>query len=68
MAGSREEAGRKRLTGGNAAIAHTSSVTESPTSRPSPDKRADVPKPQMKSVVIARPPYRVGHLGRRTPK
>ena len=63
MAGPREETGRKRLTGENAAVAHTSSVTESPTSRPPPDKRADVPQPQMKSVVIVRPPYRVGHLG-----
>ena len=68
MPGSREEAGRKRLTGENAAIAHTSSVTESPTSRPPPDKRADVPRPQMKCVVIARPPYRVGHLGRSAPQ
>ena len=68
VASSREEAGRKRLTGENAAIAHTSSVTESPTSRPPPDKRADVPRPKMESVVIARPPYRVGHLGRRTPQ
>ena len=48
--------------------AHTSSVTESPTSRPPPDNRADVPQPQMKSGVIARPPYRVGHLGRSAPQ
>ena len=34
VAGSSEEAGRKRLTGEDAAIAHTSSVTEGPTSRP----------------------------------
>ena len=68
VAGSREEAGRKRLTGENAAIAHTSSVTESPTSRPPPDKRADVPRPQTKSVVIARRLYRVGHLGRGAPQ
>ena len=68
MTGPREEAGRKQLTGENAAVAHTSSVTESPTSRPPPDKRADVPQPQMKSVVIARPPYRVGHLGRSAPQ
>ena len=68
MAGPREEAGRKRLTGENAAVAHTSSVSESPTSCPPPDKRADVPQPQMKSVVIARPPYRVGHLGRSAPQ
>ena len=50
------------------AFAHTSSVTESPTSRPPPDKRADVPRPQMKSVVIARPLYPVGHLGRGAPQ
>ena len=68
LVGSREEAGRKRLTGEDAAIAHTSSVTESPTSRPPPDKRADVPRPQMKSVVIARPLYRVGYLGRGAPQ
>ena len=44
-------------------------MTESPTSRPPPDKRADVPQqPQMKSVVIVRPPYRVGHLGRGAPQ
>ena len=68
MVGSREEAGRKRVTAEDAAIAHTSSVTESPTSRPPPDKRANVPRPQMKSVVIARPLYRVGHLGRGAPQ
>ena len=67
--GPREEAGRKRVTGESAASAHTGSVTESPTSRPPPDKRADVPQqPQMKSVVIVRPPYRVGHLGRGAPQ
>ena len=44
-------------------------MTESPTSRPPPDKRADVPQqPQMKSVVMVRPPYRVGHLGRGAPQ
>ena len=69
MVGSRrEETGRKRVTGEDAAIAHTSSVTESPTSRPPPDKRDNVPRPQMKSVVIARPLYRVGHLGRGAPQ
>ena len=68
MVGSREEPGQKRLTGEDAAVAHTSSVTESPTSRPPPDKRVDVPRPQMKSVVIARPLYRVGHLGRGAPQ
>ena len=68
MVGSREEAGRKRTTGEDAAIAHTGSVTESPTSRLPPDKRADVPRPQMKSMVIARPLYRVGHLGRGAPQ
>ena len=69
MTGPREEAGRKRVTGENAAAARTGSVTESPTSRPPPDKRADVPQqPQMKSVVIVRPPYRVGHLGRGAPQ
>ena len=67
-AGSREEAGRKRLTVEDAAIAHTSLVTESPTSRPPPDKPAYVPRPQMKSEVIARPLYRVGHLGRGAPQ
>ena len=65
----REEAGRKRVTGGSTAAARTDSVTESPTSRPPPDKRADVPQQsQMKSVVIVRPPYRVGHLGRGAPQ
>ena len=40
------------------------SVTESPTSRPSPEKqRADVSKPSMKSVVIARPLFLVWHVG-----
>ena len=68
MAGPREEVGRKRLTEENAATAGTSSVTESPSSRPPPDKRADVPQTQMKSVVIVRPPYRVGHLGRCAPQ
>ena len=67
IVGSREEAGRKRVTGEDAAIAHTSSVTENPTGRPLPDKRADVPRPQKKSVVIAMPVYRVGHLGRGAP-
>ena len=67
--GPREEAGRKRVTEESAAAAPTGSVTESPTSRPPPDKRADVPQqPQMKSVVIVRPPYRVGHLGRGAPQ
>ena len=42
--GPREEAGRKRVTGDSAASAPTGSVTESPTSRPPPDKRADVPQ------------------------
>ena len=35
---------------------------------PPPDKRADVPRSQLKSVVISRPPYRVGHLGRGAPQ
>ena len=57
------------MTGGSTAAARNDSVTESPTSRPPPDKRADVPQqPQMKSVVIVRPPYRVGHLGRSAPQ
>ena len=47
-----EEAGRKRLTEERASVASAGSVTESPTSRPPPDKRADVPRPQLKSVVI----------------
>ena len=68
MVGSRKEAGRKRTTGEDAAIAHTGSVTESPTSRLPPDKRADVPRPQMKSILIARPLYRVGHLRRGAPQ
>ena len=69
MTGPREEAGRKRVTRENAAAARTGSVTESPTSRPPPDKRADVPQqPQMKSVVIVRPPYRVGHRAEVRPK
>ena len=42
--GPREEAGRKRVTEKSAAPAPTGSVTESPTSRPPPDKRADVPQ------------------------
>ena len=66
--GTREEAGRKRLTEETASIAPAGSVTESPTSRPPPDKRADVPRPQLKSVVIPRPTYRVGHLGRSAPQ
>ena len=66
--GSREEAGRKRLTEETASVTPASSVNENPTSRPPPDKRADVPRPQLKSVVIPRPPYRVGHLGRGAPQ
>ena len=66
--GAREEAGRKRLTEETASVAPAGSVTESPTSRPPPVKRADVPRPQLKSVVIPRPPYRVGHLGRGAPQ
>ena len=64
IAGPREETGRKRLTEESTIATRSDSVTESPTSRPPPDKRADVPQQsQMKSVVIVRPPYRVGHLG-----
>ena len=67
--GPREEAGRKRVTGESGASAPIGSLTESPTSRPPPDKRADVPQqPQMKSVVIVRSPYRIGHLGRGAPQ
>ena len=66
--GTREEAGRKRLTEETVSITPAGSVTESPTSRPPPDKRADVPRSQLKSVVIPRPPYRVGHLGRSAPQ
>ena len=69
MTGPREVTGRKRVTGESAAAARTGSVTESPTSRLPPDERADVPQqPQMKSVVIVRPQYRVGHLGRGAPQ
>ena len=68
VTGAREEAGRKRLTEEAISVTQVGSVTESPTSRPPPDKRADVPKPQLKSVVIPRPPYRVGHLGRSAPQ
>ena len=68
VAGPSEEAGRKQLTRKSAAVAPTSSVTESPTSRAPPDKSAGVPRPQVKSVVIARPPYRVGHLGPSAPQ
>ena len=66
--GAREEAGRKRLTEETASVTPAGSVTESPTSRPPPDKRADVPRPQLKSVVIPRPLYRVSHLGRGAPQ
>ena len=66
--GIREEAGRKRLAEETASVTPAGSVTESPTSRPPPDKRADVPRSQLKSVVIPRPPYRVGHLGRSAPQ
>ena len=66
--GTREEAGRKRLTEETVSVTPAGSVTESPTSRPPPDKSADVPRPQLKSVVIPRPPYRVGHLGRSAPQ
>ena len=66
--GTREEAGRKRLTEETVSVTPAGSVTESPTSRPPPDKRADVPRPQLKSVVIPRPPYREGHLGRSAPQ
>ena len=66
--GAREEAGRKRLTEETASVTPAGSVTESPTSCPPPDKRADVPRPQLKSVVNPRPLYRVGHLGRGAPQ
>ena len=66
--GGREEAGRKRLTEETTSVTPAGSVTESPTSRPPPDKRADVPRPQLKSVVIPRPLYRVGHLGQGAPQ
>ena len=66
--GAREEAGRKRLTEETASVTPAGSVTESPTSRPPPDKRADVPRPQLKSVVTPRPSCRVGHLGRGAPQ
>ena len=66
--GAREEAGRKRLTEETVSVTPASSVTESPTSRPPHDKRAYVPRPQLKSVVIPRPPYRVGNLGRSAPQ
>ena len=66
--GTREEAGRKRLTEETVSVTPAGSVTESPASRPPPDKRADVPRPQLKSVAIPRPPYRVGHLGRSAPQ
>ena len=53
-ASSSDEAGRKRLRQEITASTSIDSVTESPTSRPPPDKqRADVSKPSMKSVVIA---------------
>ena len=69
VAGPSEEAGRKRLTKEIATAASTSSVTESPISRPPPDKqRADAPQPQLKSVVIARPTFLVGYLGRGAPQ
>ena len=68
VTGAREEAERKRLTEEAISVTQAGSVTESPTSRPPPDKRADVPRPQLKSVVIPRPPYRVGHLGRSAPQ
>ena len=68
VTGAREEAGRKRLTEQATSVTQAGSVTESPTSRPPPDKRADVPRPQLKSVVIPRPLYRVGHLGRGAPQ
>ena len=68
VSGAREEAGRKRLTEQTASVTPAGSVTESPTSRPPPDKRADVPRPQLKSVVVPRPLYRVGHLGRGAPQ
>ena len=66
---SSEEAGRKRLTQETTAPDSTSSVTGSPTSRPPPDKQRDeVSKPNMKSVVIVRPPFGVGHAGRGAPQ
>ena len=61
--GAREEAGRKRLTEETASVTPAGSVTESPTSRSPPDKRADVPRPQLKSVVIPRPPSRAESSG-----
>ena len=42
VTGAREEAGRKRLTEQATSVTQAGSVTESPTSRPPPDKRADV--------------------------
>ena len=44
VAGPSEESGRKRLPREPAATASTSTVVDSPTSRPPPDKREDVPQ------------------------
>ena len=62
--GSSDEVGRKEVTQEITASTSTDSKTESPTSRPPPDKqRADAPKPTLKSVVITRPQFRVEHVG-----
>ena len=61
---SSDEAGRKRVTQEITASTSADSKTESPTSRPPPNKQqADASKPTLKSVVIARPQFRVGHIG-----
>ena len=66
---SNDEVGRKRVTQEITTPLSANSITESPTSRPHPDKeRADAPRPTLKSVVIARPQFRVGHQGVAAPQ
>ena len=68
-AGPSDEAGRKWVTQEITASTSAGSVTESPTSRPPPDKqRANGTQPTLKSVVIPRPQFRVGHRGIAAPQ
>ena len=58
-----DEEGHKRVTQEITASTSTGSVTESPTCRPPPEDRqqSEAPQPTLKSVVIRRLQFRVGH-------
>ena len=59
-----DEEGRKRVTQEITGSTSAGSVTESATSRPPSDnQQSEAPQPTLKSVVIPRPQFRVGHRG-----